>query len=72
MGGVPGAGDGFVGNSVAGDGEEAGLAADFVDLVAEGFLFGRRGVGEFGEIENWKGRHFVGLGCYFDLSLSEP
>ena len=47
---------------MAGDGEEAGLAADFVNLAAQGFFFGWGGVGEFGKVENWEGRHFVGLG----------
>ena len=53
---------------MAGDGEETGLAADFVDLAAEGFFFVGRGVGEFGEIEDWEGRHFAGLGVLTSTS----
>ena len=56
-GGVPCAGDRFVGNSVACDGEEAGLAADFVDATAEGLFFGWRCGGECGKIEDRKVRH---------------
>ena len=43
---------------MAGDGEEAGLAADFVDGAAEGFFFVGRCSGEFGKIEDGKAGHF--------------
>ena len=56
-GGVPGAGDCFVGDAVTGDGEEAGLAADFVNGAAQGFFFVGRGSRETRKIEDWEVGH---------------
>ncbi len=53
---------------MAGDGEEAGLAADFVDLAAQGFFFVGRSICEFRKIKNWEGRYFVGLGVLTSTS----
>jgi len=70
-GGVPCAGDRFVRDSVAGDGEETGLAADFVDCAAKRFFFGWRRICECGKIDEWKVRHVGAPGAGLNLALAE-